>query len=132
MLKRLNITTDSNELGGRVKKDMRKKILVVEDDAEINLLLMTILTKSKMEATAAYSGTEAILRLEADAYDLILVDLMLPGMPGEELIKQIRAKSNIPIIVISAKTDVMHKVDVLKIGADDYIIKPFNQAEILA
>lgn len=132
MLKRLNITTDSNELGGRVKKDMRKKILVVEDDAEINLLLTTILTKSKMEATAAYSGTEAILRLEADAYDLILVDLMLPGMPGEELIKQIRAKSNIPIIVISAKTDVMHKVDVLKIGADDYIIKPFNQAEILA
>lgn len=112
--------------------DMFKKILVVEDDAEINLLLTTILTNSKMEATAAYSGTEALLRLETDTYDLILVDLMLPGMIGEELIKQIRKKSQIPIIVISAKTDVMNKVDVLKSGADDYMTKPFDQAEVLA
>lgn len=71
---------------------MCKKILVVEDDEEINLLLTTILTNESIETTAAYSGTEALLRIESVTYDLILVDLMLPGMPGEELIKQIRKK----------------------------------------
>lgn len=112
--------------------DMCKKILIVEDDAEINLLLTTILTNETLEATAAYSGTEALLRMESATYDLILLDLMLPGMSGEEFIQLIREKSNIPIIVISAKTDVMNKVDVLKSGADDYITKPFDQAEVLA
>lgn len=112
--------------------DKRSEILVVEDDADINLLLTTILTNATMDATAAFSGTEALLRIENTTYDLILVDLMLPGMTGEALIKQIREKSQIPIIVISAKTDVMHKVDVLKSGADDYITKPFDQAEVLA
>lgn len=123
---------NSKDIKGKGMNAMGKKILVVEDDAEINLLLTTILTNSALETTAAYSGTEALLRLEADIYDLILVDLMLPGMTGEELIKKIREKNNIPIIVISAKADVMHKVDVLKSGADDYITKPFDQAEVLA
>jgi len=111
---------------------MFKKILIVEDDKEINLLLTTILTNESFETTSAYSGTEALLRMESVIYDLILVDLMLPGMSGEEVIKEIRQKSQVPIIVISAKTDVMHKVDLLKAGADDYITKPFEQAEVLA
>lgn len=111
---------------------MCKKILIVEDDEEINLLLTTILTKESFEATAAYSGTEALLRMESVIYDLIVVDLMLPGISGEEVIQKIREKSQVPIIVISAKKDVIHKVDVLKSGADDYITKPFDQAEVLA
>src|SRR5690625_1180930 len=111
---------------------MCKKILIVEDDEEINLLLTTVLTNESFETTAAYSGTEALLRMESVIYDLILVDLMLPGMSGEEVIKEIREKSQVPIIVISAKTDVMHKVDLLKGGADDYITKPFDQEEVLA
>lgn len=111
---------------------MCKKILIVEDDEDINLLLSTILTNESFETTAAYSGTEALLCVESVIYDLILVDLMLPGMSGEEVIKEIRKKSQVPIIVISAKTDVMHKVDLLKGGADDYITKPFDQAEVLA
>jgi len=109
-----------------------KRVLVIEDDQEINKLLNMILTKSGMVAVPAYSGTEGLLQLENSTYDLILLDLMLPGMSGEEFISKIREKSMIPIIVISAKVDIENKIEVLKMGADDYITKPFNQQEVLA
>ncbi|TFJ91315.1 response regulator transcription factor [Lentibacillus salicampi] len=109
-----------------------KRILIIEDDQEISKLLNVILTKSNMSPVVAYSGTEGLLQLHNNTYDLILLDLMLPGKSGEELIKQIREESAIPIIVISAKIDIENKVHVLKVGADDYITKPFNQEEVLA
>ena len=109
-----------------------KKILIIEDDQEISKLLSVILAKSNLEPVAAYSGTEGMLQLQNNNFDLILLDLMLPGKSGEELIKEIRENSLIPIIVISAKVDVENKVHVLKMGADDYITKPFNQEEVLA
>ena len=109
-----------------------KRVLVIEDDQEINKLLNMILTKSGMISVQAYSGTEGLLNLENNTYDLILLDLMLPGISGEEFIKKIREKSLIPIIVISAKVDIADKIQVLKMGADDYITKPFNQQEVLA
>jgi DNA-binding response OmpR family regulator len=109
-----------------------KKILIIEDDQEINMLLSVILTKSNLEPIMAYSGTEGLLQLENNTFDLILLDLMLPGKNGEELIKEIRKNSLIPIIVISAKVDIENKVKVLKMGADDYITKPFNQEEVIA
>lgn len=109
-----------------------KKVLVIEDDQEINKLLNMILTKSGMIAVPAYSGTEGMLQLQHDTYDLILLDLMLPGISGEEFIGRIREESSIPIIVISAKVDIENKVQVLKMGADDYITKPFDQQEVLA
>lgn len=109
-----------------------KKILIIEDDQEISMLLSEILRKSNFETVVAYSGTEGLLQLENNMYDLILLDLMLPGKSGEELINEIREKSSIPIIVISAKVDIDHKVKVLKMGADDYITKPFNQKEVVA
>src|SRR5690625_213228 len=109
-----------------------KRVLVIEDDQEINKLLNMILTKSGMVAVPAYSGTEGLLQLENSTYDLILLDLMLPGMSGEEFISKIREKSMIPIIVISAKVDIENKIEVLKMGADDYITKPFKQQEVLA
>jgi DNA-binding response OmpR family regulator len=109
-----------------------KKILIIEDDQEISRLLCVIMAKSHIETIAAYSGTEGLLQLQNNTYDLILLDLMLPGKNGEELIKEIREKSSIPIIVISAKSDIENKVQVLKMGADDYITKPFHQEEVMA
>src|SRR5690625_1801436 len=96
-----------------------KRALVIEDDQEINKLLNMILTKSGMVTVPAYSGTEGILQLQNNIYDLIILDLMLPGISGEEFISKIRKKSTIPIIVISAKVDIEDKVQVLKMGADD-------------
>lgn len=109
-----------------------KRILIIEDDPEISKLLSVILAKSATDIVLAYSGTEGLLQLQHNTFDLILLDLMLPGKSGEELIKEIRASSSIPIIVISAKVDIEDKVHVLKIGADDYITKPFNQIEVVA
>ncbi|WP_243290956.1 response regulator transcription factor [Bacillus sp. FJAT-47783] len=109
-----------------------KRALIIEDDQEINMLLSIIMEKLHMESIAAYSGTEGLLQLENNTFDLILLDLMLPGKSGEELIKEIREKSSIPIIVISAKRDIKNKVQVLKMGADDYITKPFHQEEVMA
>jgi DNA-binding response OmpR family regulator len=108
-----------------------KRILIIEDDQEISRLLSVILEKSHMEPVAAYSGTEGLLQLQNNTFDLILLDLMIPGKSGEELIKEIREKSSIPIIVISAKVDIENKVQVLKMGADDYITKPFHQEEVM-
>lgn len=109
-----------------------KRILIIEDDQEISKLLSVILTKLGMDAVVAYSGTEGLLQLQNNIFDLILLDLMLPGKSGEELIKKIREESSISIIVISAKVDIENKVQVLKMGADDYITKPFNQKEVVA
>ena len=109
-----------------------KRILIIEDDQEISRLLSVILEKLHMEPVAAYSGTEGLLQLKNNTFDLILLDLMIPGKSGEELIKEIREKSSIPIIVISAKVDMENKVQVLKMGADDYITKPFHQEEVMA
>ncbi|GGA90341.1 response regulator transcription factor [Ornithinibacillus halotolerans] len=109
-----------------------KKILIIEDDQEISMLLRVILRKANIETVQAYSGTEGLLQLQNNTFDLILLDLMLPGKSGEELIREVREKSSIPIIVISAKSDIENKVQVLKMGADDYITKPFHQEEVLA
>jgi len=106
-----------------------KKILVVEDDMDIHNLIKKVLEKERYEVISAYSGTEAILLIEKNNIDLILLDLMLPGLSGEEVIKQIK---NIPIIVISAKISTEDKVNVLTIGANDYITKPFDTNELLA
>ncbi|WP_449536392.1 response regulator transcription factor [Ferdinandcohnia sp. Marseille-Q9671] len=108
-----------------------KRILIVEDDQEISRLLRVILEKSHMVPVAAYSGTEGLLQLQSNQFDLILLDLMIPGKSGEELLKEVRKKSSIPIIVISAKVDIDNKVQVLKMGADDYITKPFHQEEVM-
>jgi len=108
------------------------KILVVEDDADINKLLCTILNKNGYEASSAYSGSEANMCINMNEYDLIILDLMLPGMTGEELIKEIRKTSTMPAIILSAKTDLDDKINLLQLGADDYITKPFELGEVLA
>ncbi|KWX76783.1 XRE family transcriptional regulator [Paenibacillus riograndensis] len=107
-------------------------ILVVEDDADINCLLCTLLGRQGYQTESAFSGSEAKLLLSAQGYDLVLLDLMLPGMSGEELIKDIRSRSFVPVIVISAKAETKGKIENFKNGADDYITKPFDKEEVLA
>lgn len=107
-------------------------ILVVEDDPDINRLLCRILTDGGYQVRPAFSGSEAMLLAEKYEYDLILLDLMLPGLTGEECIARIRGRGTMPIIVLSAKVGVADRVNVLKLGADDFIPKPFDNTEVLA
>ena len=109
------------------------KILIIEDDTDINNLLAKIMRRQGYEAVQAFSGTEGKLRLELEQYDLLLLDLMLPGMMGEELIGEIRQTDpDLPIIVLSAKSGLEERVEVLELGADDYMVKPFAAAEVEA
>lgn len=110
----------------------KKNILIVEDDVEINNLLKEILTQDYYNTKSAFSGTEALLNIQNQVFDMILLDLMLPGMDGESLLSEIREDNQIPIIIISAKNDVHLKSKLLRLGADDYITKPFNNEEVLA
>lgn len=106
-----------------------KKILVVEDDSSIHSILEEMLKQENYDVINAFSGTEAMMLLEKNTPDLILLDLMLPGLNGEEII---RKKNHIPIIVLSAKISKEDKVDCLLTGANDYITKPFEKEELLA
>ncbi|WP_196000911.1 response regulator transcription factor [Clostridium sp. 1001271B_151109_B4] len=108
------------------------KILVVEDDWDINGLLCKILSQNGYYVRGAYSGSEAKMCIEQTQYDLVILDLMLPGICGEDLIKEIREDYIMPIIVASAKTTQEDKIGVLKMGADDFISKPFDINEVLA
>lgn len=106
-----------------------KKVLLVEDNNDIHKLIKDILEKERYTIISAYSGTEAISLIEKDNIDLILLDLMLPGLSGEEIIKKVK---DIPIIVISAKISQEDKVEALLKGANDYITKPFDTKELIA
>lgn len=105
-------------------------ILVVEDDGDINRLLCQIIQDAGYTPQPAFSGTEALMYLEKKAWDLVILDLMLPGKTGEELLPFIRNESDVAIIVISAKEEQFVKIDMLRSGADDYITKPFDTEEV--
>ena len=107
-------------------------ILVVEDDPDINKLLCRILEGAGYACRPAFSGSEAALWAGQYEYDLVLLDLMLPGLTGEEFIAEMRQKKTMPIIVLSAKAGLEDRVNVLRLGADDFIPKPFDNAEVLA
>lgn len=107
-------------------------ILIAEDDVDINNLLNKILIKEGYNVRCTYSGSEAEMCLERYDFQLILLDLMLPGITGEELISKVRKIKIMPIIVISAKMGQDVKIDVLKLGADDFMSKPFDVNEVLA
>lgn len=111
---------------------MGQRILVIEDDADINSLLKRILEKEGYEVAAAFSGTEGRLLLSLQDFDLVLTDLMLPGISGEELLAEIRRTNHMPVIALSAKAGLEDKVHILELGADDYITKPFEKQELLA
>ena len=104
-------------------------ILVIDDDVNIGNMLEEALKLEGYKILRAYSGTEALMILEKKTPDLILLDLMLPGISGEEVLEKIKG---IPVIIMSAKSDIDHKVELLYGGASDYITKPFVLAELLA
>lgn len=109
-----------------------EKILIIEDDNDINALLCEALSKAGYSCVSAFSGTEGLLIFGAGGISLVLLDLMLPGKTGEAVLSEIRAKSAVPVIVMSARDSVDTKIDLLSSGADDYITKPFNIKELLA
>lgn len=112
---------------------MQDYILIVEDDNEINHMLTELLQNSGYATQSAYSGTEALLYFEKGEPLAVILDLMLPGMNGEELLSEIKTiDPEIPVIVSSAKEDVRTRVELLRAGADDYVVKPFDTEELLA
>lgn len=108
------------------------KILIVEDDVNINNLLKEALSGNGYTCGQAFSGTEAALWLEKESWALVLLDLMLPGMTGEEVLGLIRRQGDVPVIVLTAKDALAEKLELLTNGADDYITKPFDIQEVVA
>lgn len=106
------------------------RILIIEDDHEINKLLADFLQKNGYETDSAEDGGKASLLLRKQDFDLVLMDLMLPYKSGEHLIKEFREYSQIPVIVLSAKSMMETRLEVLRLGADDYILKPFDLNEV--
>lgn len=108
------------------------KILIVEDDAEIAMLEKDYLEMNDFETEIIANGKEAVFSLLEGGYDLVLLDLMLPGQDGYDVCRQIRDKTNIPILMVTARTESVDKIRGLGLGADDYIAKPFDPAELVA
>lgn len=108
------------------------KILIVEDDVNINNLLKEALSGNGYTCGQTFSGTEAALWLEKESWALVLLDLMLPGMTGEEVLGLIRRQGDVPVIVLTAKDALSEKLELLTNGADDYITKPFDIEEVVA
>jgi len=108
------------------------KILIIEDDTHINQMLRDLLTRVGHSVLSAYSGTEGLMHVKAEQLDLILLDLMLPGKMGEGVLTEIRQMSQIPIIVLTAIDDEESTISLLKLGANDYVTKPFNNQVLLA
>lgn len=107
-------------------------ILIVEDDLDINNLIKEALEKNGYICTQAFSGTEGVLNIKAEKYDLIILDLMLPGITGEEFIEKFTEISDVPILVASAKESIDSKIECLDLGSDDYLVKPFDINELKA
>ncbi len=107
-----------------------KNIIVLEDNKEINKLLTNILKKERYNVFPSYNTFDALKDFRNNKIDCILTDLMLPVMSGEQFIQEIRKESNIHIIIISAKTTTPDKIEGLKLGADDYLFKPFLEEDV--
>ena len=108
------------------------KILIIEDSADINSLLAETLAGAGFETESAFDGINGQKAALSGRHDLIITDIMLPYICGDEILRKLRERSNVPVIVISAKDMVSTKIDLLKMGADDYITKPFDLGEVVA
>lgn len=109
-----------------------KKILIVEDDKSIAELQQDYLVMSGYEVECAYDGNEGLRKITEGSYDLILLDLMLPGRDGFSILREIAEKKEIPVLIVSAKDEEIYKIKGLNLGADDYITKPFSMGELVA
>lgn len=109
-----------------------KKILIAEDDADISMIEEAYLESAGYETKIVADGTEVVPALREDHFDLLLLDLMLPGKSGYEICREIRDRTDIPILMVTARTEPVDKIRGLGLGADDYIAKPFDPAELVA
>ena len=108
-------------------------IVIIEDDADINEVVAVHLRCNGFACTQAFSGSEGRLLLSgSEPFDLVITDLMLPGMAGEDVVRLVRARGDMPVIVMSARTTAADKVALLKLGADDYLTKPFSYTELVS
>lgn len=107
------------------------RILIVEDNTEIHDMEKELLTKSGYSVVSAFSGTEALFVLEKEQIDLIVLDLMLPGMAGDEVLEKVRISYDAAVLCVTAVDSVESKIKLLKLGADDYLVKPFNYEEFV-
>jgi DNA-binding response OmpR family regulator len=107
-------------------------ILIIEDNNDVNLMLAEALTDAGYKVKSVFTGTDGIGEIKNHGYDLILLDIMLPYKSGDEILKETRQFSETPVIVISAKDMIGTKIDLLELGADDYITKPFDLGEVVA
>ena len=110
----------------------RKKILIIEDDEDISMIEEAYLESAGFETKILSDGNKVNEIIEAESFDLILLDLMLPGIDGYQVCREVRHVSDVPIIMLSAKSEVFDKVLGLELGADDYIMKPFDPKEMVA
>lgn len=110
---------------------MKNRILIVEDDKEISQLLTSFLEENEYEIDTAYDGSVASKKLMEETYDLVLMDMMLPYKDGATLIQELRTHADTPVLVLSAKSMLETRLEVLRLGADDYVIKPFDLNEVL-
>lgn len=111
---------------------MKNKILIIEDDIEISDMLNDYLSKNNYDTSIARDGINGIKIAKENNPDLIILDIMLPYKSGDEVLREVRKFSDAPVIILSAKESIQMKVDLLKIGADDYVVKPFDLSELLA
>lgn len=109
----------------------KKRLLIVEDNKDISKMLAEFLTEHGYEAECAYEGRQASCFIKDNEYDIILMDLMLPYKSGDSLIKELRERGDTPVICLSAKSGMDTRLEVLRMGADDYILKPFDLNEVL-
>ena len=112
--------------------DMDERVLLVEDDASIREVAKLGLTNAGFRVTTAADGREGLLHFRQTPFDLVLLDVMLPELDGYEVCRQIRSESRVPVVMLSAKTDTVDVVVGLELGADDYVKKPFEMAELVA
>lgn len=108
------------------------KILIIEDEESINQLLKETLIKDNHQCVQAYSGTEGLLCMKDQDFDLVLLDFMLPGLKGDKVLAEIKRQYSIPVIIVSAIDEMDKKIDLLTLGAEDYITKPFDIKELKA
>ena len=115
-----------------MERSDKQRVLVVDDDREIVAAIVRLLEREGIETIAAYNGREAVERLTENEIHLIIIDIMMPEMDGISATIKIRTERNIPVIMLSAKTEESDKILGLSVGADDYVTKPFSPAELIA
>ena len=108
------------------------KILIIDDDRDLGLMLKEFLAPDRFDLDACLNGEDGLAALDGSDYELVILDIMLPGANGLEILRQLRASSDIPVIMLTAKGDDVDRILGLEFGADDYIAKPFNPRELLA